>query len=204
MRTRTLIEQIATLIEARENCIRRMRSAPVGTNDHALAAQWKENHEHALHKLEQRLPSGAGIDAGTTINLDRSTREKTVLQTSYHHMNDSGMYDGWTEHAVTVSASLVHRLNIRIGGPNRNQIKDYLHDVFTECLLEQYQPARPDYAVQARELHEKLNRLSTHQVVSGMHTVLAFACLLGWEWYRDHNGAPLPAADGFLAGKVKS
>jgi hypothetical protein len=49
-------------------------------------------------------------------------------------MTEGGMYDGWTEHTVVVTPSLAFGINIRITGRNRNDIKDYLHDVFHEAL----------------------------------------------------------------------
>lgn len=49
-------------------------------------------------------------------------------------MNENGFYDGWTEHTITVRADLAHGFKISISGRNRNEIKDYLHEVFSDCL----------------------------------------------------------------------
>lgn len=49
-------------------------------------------------------------------------------------MDDNGFYDGWTEHKVTVTASLVFGMKIAISGPNRNDIKDYIHQTFESIL----------------------------------------------------------------------
>ena len=59
-----------------------------------------------------------------------STPDKLVFYTSFHHMNDNGFYDGWTEHTVTVRPSLQFGFNMKISGQNRNEIKYHLHDVF--------------------------------------------------------------------------
>jgi hypothetical protein len=96
--------------------------------------EWSARHWSTLKTLESLLPSGSGIDSGTTIDTEKSTSEKLVLNTAYHHMNDAGYYDGWTEHTVTVRASLLFELNITISGRNRNDIKDYLHEVFLDTL----------------------------------------------------------------------
>jgi hypothetical protein len=52
-------------------------------------------------------------------------------------MNDGGFYDGWTEHTITVTPSFIGSMNIKISGRDRNQIKDYLHDVFSTALTEE-------------------------------------------------------------------
>jgi len=49
-------------------------------------------------------------------------------------MNESGAYDGWTEHKLIVSPSLLFDLDLRITGRDRNGIKEYLHDVFSAAL----------------------------------------------------------------------
>jgi hypothetical protein len=51
-------------------------------------------------------------------------------------MNDAGYYDGWTDHIVIVSPSF-DGIDIKISGRNRNDIKDYLHDVFHAALTEE-------------------------------------------------------------------
>jgi hypothetical protein len=48
-------------------------------------------------------------------------------------MNDAGMYSGWTEHKITVTPGFGH-LNIAISGPDKNDLKSYLHDVFDTTL----------------------------------------------------------------------
>ena len=61
-------------------------------------------------------------------------------------MNEHGFYAGWTKHMVTVRPSLAFGLDVRIGGRDRNAIKDYLAEVFLHALTrplsreEQYEP----------------------------------------------------------------
>jgi hypothetical protein len=101
--------------------------------------EWKLRHEERLIKLvKEQMPSGSGIDDGVKLDLDKSTSEKLVFTTSFHHMNGTGYYVGcWTDHTITVTASLIFGINIRISGRNRNDIKDYLHDVFHEALTKE-------------------------------------------------------------------
>ena len=49
-----------------------------------------------------------------------------MLYTHFHHMNDGGFYDGWTEHSVVVTPSLVYGFDTRITGRDRNDIKNYI------------------------------------------------------------------------------
>jgi hypothetical protein len=46
-------------------------------------------------------------------------------------MNEHGMYDGWTRHAITIRPTF-DGIDVRIGGRDRNGIKEYLADVYRE------------------------------------------------------------------------
>lgn len=80
------------------------------------------------------MPSGSGIDCGTRLDIAASTPEKLVFKTAYHHMNSGGFYDGWTQHRIIVKPSLGFGLRISISGPDRNDVKDYLHECFDQAL----------------------------------------------------------------------
>ena len=97
----------------------------------------EQDAREKLAQLQSILPSGSGFDDGTQIDLDRSTPEKIVLSTSFHHMNDGGYYDGWTEHVVTVRPSFVYGLDIHVSGRNRNGIKEYITETFHFALMQQ-------------------------------------------------------------------
>lgn len=98
--------------------------------------EWLVKHKENIREIERNhLPSGAGIDDGTHVDLDKSTEEKLVFNTAYHHMTE-GVYDEWTYHTIIVTPSF-HGFNIRITGPNRNDIKEYLHQVFYDVLSQE-------------------------------------------------------------------
>lgn len=118
----TVAARIASLLQAIENC------------NKSGNWEWRDRHTESLRAIQKQLPSGSGIDSGTTIDMDRSTPERIVLVADFHHMNDAGMYDGWTAHTVIVRASLLFGLDIRISGRDRNGIKEYLGDVYREAL----------------------------------------------------------------------
>ena len=83
------------------------------------------------------MPSGSGFDSGTKFDFDKSTPNKLVFQTSYHHMNQNGYYDGWTEHTITVTPSLQFGFDAVIGGRDRNGWKEYAYEVVNGCLNEE-------------------------------------------------------------------
>jgi hypothetical protein len=100
--------------------------------------EWKLKHAAYLKELvHEYMPSGSGLNNGTSLNLEKSDSERLVFETSFHHMNENGLYDGWTDHTVVVTASLMFGVNIRITGRNRNDIKEYLHTLFQEALMEE-------------------------------------------------------------------
>jgi hypothetical protein len=97
--------------------------------------EWLAKHKAAALALtKQYMPSGSGIDCGTTLQLDDCTSEKLVFFASFHHMDEQGGYDGWSEHFVTVRASLQFGIDIKISGRDRNDIKEYLDQVFHDAL----------------------------------------------------------------------
>jgi hypothetical protein len=118
-----LYQTLAQLVQARLNCI-----ASGNT-------EWRMNHERKIIALcKAALPSGSGWDLGTRLDLDRSTGERLVLFGQFHHMTDAGVYDGWTEHTITVRPSLAFGFTLTVSGRNRNDIKAYLSDLFNEML----------------------------------------------------------------------
>lgn len=60
-----------------------------------------------------------------------------MFDVAFHHMNESGYYDGWTGHTITVKASLSHKFTLTISGRDRNGIKEYLHDTYNSWLDEE-------------------------------------------------------------------
>ena len=99
-----------------------------------VAASNKEYENIHLNKIEELvekyLPHGSGFDAGTHFIVEESNRDKLVFKTAFHHMNENGYYDGWTEHKIIVTPDLLFGFNIKITGKNRNDIKEYIYSQF--------------------------------------------------------------------------
>ena len=117
-----LITRIAGLLQARQNCL---------TSNNI---EWYEKHTDKLESLSDLLPSGSGIDSGTKIDLNDSNENKIVLCFGFHHMDENGNYNGWTDHKVIITPSLVNTFNMKITGKDINGVKDYLFDLFDTVL----------------------------------------------------------------------
>ncbi len=118
-----LFREFASLIQARSNC------------KAAGNTEWYDTHTDSLSQLVDFLPSGSGIDNGVKLDYDRSKPDKLVFTFGYHHMNENGYYDGWTEHTLTVTPTLMAPgFDMRITGRDRNMVKEYLYDVFTHAF----------------------------------------------------------------------
>ncbi len=117
---KTVIQYLANAIPARARCEQ-------ANNPHATVWDIKASH------LLSFAPSGSGFDCGTSL-ID-GDEKKITFHTSFHHMNECGMYDGWTEHDVIVTPAF-DGFNLRVTGRDRNQIKNYIADVFHTWLSE--------------------------------------------------------------------
>lgn len=127
MRDKNLPHAIAETLEV----ISRMRNSARGPREDILLGCWEER----LEKIMDSAPSGSGIDNGTKLDETKSGQAKLVFTFGYHHMNEHGFYDGWTDHTAVVTPSF-NGFNLKITGRDRNQIKDYLYDVYAHWLRE--------------------------------------------------------------------
>jgi hypothetical protein len=122
-----LYQLLAQMVIAYQNCLKRG----------AEHAYWKHNHQVLLERLvREHMPSGAGVDDGTKIDLDKSTGDLLVFIARFHHMNSDGFYTKWTDHVVTVTPSLGFGISLKISGLDSNGIKDHLGDLFYAALRE--------------------------------------------------------------------
>lgn len=92
---------------------------------------YRDECDARITRLEKMLPSGSGIDSGTQVI--ECTPTKVVLECGFHHMNDAGMYDGWTKHRITVRPAF-QGIDVTVSGRDRNGIKDYLCDTYRTVL----------------------------------------------------------------------
>jgi len=116
-------QQIASSFQARINC------------EKSNNREWFDRHTETIENIvKEHFPSGSGFDCGTRFEFDKSTPEKLVFFTEFHHMDESGFYDGWTQHEVIVKPVLAFGFTIRVTGKDRNDIKDYIAECFDGAL----------------------------------------------------------------------
>jgi hypothetical protein len=129
MTTVPLYSAIASLLATIERC------------DADGNTEWRDHHRNTLDAmLKEHLPSGSGLDAGVKLAKDECKSNKLVFNTSFHHMNEHGVYAGWTDHQVVVTPSLEYGAVLKISGIDRNGIKDYLADLFHQVMFVQVNP----------------------------------------------------------------
>ena len=141
---KTVMQSLASTLQALRNCEKRARVGSATnalpwtksdeSGDPAPVNTWQDRHRERLTRIEREcLPSGSGVDAGSSIDLVKSKPARIVLTLSFHHMNDAGYYDGWSDHTVILTPSF-DGFDLRITGRDRNGIKDYLGDIFYHAL----------------------------------------------------------------------
>lgn len=117
-------QRIAQIFNAYNNCIESENK------------EWENKHANNLEEMvENYLPCGSGFDNGTKFNWDESKDNKLVFDTAFHHMNEGGYYDGWTEHKIIITSDLMNDFNVKITGKNHNQIKEYIHSCFSNFVF---------------------------------------------------------------------
>jgi hypothetical protein len=91
-----------------------------------------------LYTFEKtRLPSGSGFDNGCHVSISDSSEKAIHIQVDYHHMNEGGMYDGWTRHLLIVRPTFTG-FTITVKGINKNDIKTHIADTFYDVLSRDY------------------------------------------------------------------
>ena len=95
--------------------------------------EWADKWTNRIADIMDTAPSGSGIDSGTTLS-ENSHGERLLFWVDYHYMNDVGMYVSWTNHSVAVTPSLVLGYVLTVGGSDRDDICEYLAEVFSAWL----------------------------------------------------------------------
>ena len=125
MKATPLYVALASLCQRYHNTARQFALGNPSMAEHCL--------EEAHRLVREYMPSGSGFDAGTELVIDVCDASTLVFKTAFHHMDEQGSYDGWTEHKVLVTAEF-DGFDIYVGGRDRNQIKDYIADTFHYAL----------------------------------------------------------------------
>ncbi len=126
MSNNSLVTKLFIAWQARENCRKSGNT------------EWETRWTEEIEKLSQYLPSGSGVDSGTKIvGINVNGRQKIVFSCDFHHMDsETGCYDGWTHHYITVRPTFAN-IDVTVTGPNRNDIKDYLGELYHQALSQE-------------------------------------------------------------------
>lgn len=128
-----LYQEIAICLQAMINC------------EASGNTEWFDRHEERIEELcKNHMPRGSGFDSGTTLDMDRSNPDRLVFTSAYHHMDENGYYDGWSDPViVTVKPSLQFGIDIRITGIRRKDrwsCTDYFYETFDHALRQEVEP----------------------------------------------------------------
>jgi hypothetical protein len=111
------LTKLAGTIQAYQNCIKSGNK------------EWEETHLDVINEMCSNLPHGSGIDGKCEVMFPESTANKIQIFVEFHHLDENGYYDGWTEHRLYITPTFGY-FNINISGRNKNGIKEYLSDLF--------------------------------------------------------------------------
>ena len=121
-----LYRHFAGSLQAYQNCIKTGNKI------------WEDKHKEKLNELvKNEMPHGSGIDSGMALDLENSNPNKLIFTFEFHHMNENGMYDGWTDHKLIVTPDLYNKFNLKITGRDKNYTKEYLYEIFHYALLQE-------------------------------------------------------------------
>ena len=115
------VTQFAAILEAKKNCQKSGNK------------EWEVKHDDRLCQMFENFPSGGGIDSPSNFLEDESTAQRLVFSFSYHHMNENGYYDGWTDHKLIITP-VFGGFDLRITGRDKNGVKEYLYDLFNDVF----------------------------------------------------------------------
>ena len=101
--------------------------------ENEIQQQTYDRCEAIIKQFEDALPIGSGIVSTEVISV---TNKKIVISFDYQHLNENGYYDGWTHHEARITATF-GGYTMYISGRNRNDIKPYLHELFS-CHISKF------------------------------------------------------------------
>lgn len=116
--------------------INKIAQAVVAYHAHKNAGNLRmaeEAEDRVREMAKEFLPSGSGINNGTTVNLIKSNAYILEMFCIFYHI-ENGTYGPRTGHRIIASASLASGFLLTITGEDYNGIKEYLYDTFRQAL----------------------------------------------------------------------
>jgi hypothetical protein len=119
----SVLYMIASIISA--------RAVNLARGNQERVDDWEEK---LVQIIKDFLPHGSGVDNGVDIDLSYSNHNRVKLTCGFHHMTGNGYYDGWTQHSIILTPSFTSQCDMKITGRDRNNIKEYLGQLFDNSL----------------------------------------------------------------------
>ncbi len=93
--------------------------------------EWEDKHEQRIKELIDELPHGSGLNSQWDLDFVRSNDSRLIFYTSYHCMDENGMYDGWVDFTLKITPSLAFGINLKITGKfgKYQDVKEYLYEI---------------------------------------------------------------------------
>jgi hypothetical protein len=103
--------------------------------------EWELIHKQTIDDIINSLPHGSGIDGITTVNFDKCSDKMIWLNSSYHAMDEYGMYDRWIDFSIVITASLLFGFDLHVYGRfgKYSDAKDWIMDVFGQDFEKEVQ-----------------------------------------------------------------
>jgi len=120
-----IYQELATLTDARLRCIQMDNK------------EWEEKHTEKIEEMVKRFPIDDPI-----FDFYESNGQKLVIHSSYHHMNENGFWDGYSDFTIKVTSDLMFGFKLSILGkfPRKYEsTKDYLHELISSELDKIYE-----------------------------------------------------------------
>jgi len=119
-------QELASAINARKTCKDRGNT------------EWLEKWDQRVNEIIGNLPHGSGLDGTWSLDEQKTSDNRLVLNMEYHAMDENGFYDGYIPFSVTVNPSLMFGITLTITGRfgKYQDIKDYLYDILNQAFCE--------------------------------------------------------------------
>lgn len=87
--------------------------------------------------VKRCLPHGSGFDCGCSVPIERKWKNRIIINTDYHYMNDDGYYDGWYRFRIVVTPGF-SGIDVKVHGRDRDGLKEYVGDTIYDALTADY------------------------------------------------------------------
>ena len=102
--------------------------------------EYQKQLEDKLDILTNYLPSGSGFDDGSVVDVNKSNNNKIIIHSAYHHLDNNGFYDGWSNFSIIIKPDLMFGFTLTLIGNTTIRkyfdcdFRNYVIDIFSDTL----------------------------------------------------------------------